>query len=328
MNQPVNITVQKSTGVITLDRPKALNSLNPEMIETISKALREWRDDDAIDQVVIHSTGKHFCAGGDVRWARENVLAGDHEGVDEFMASEYALNGYIADFPKPFIALINGVVMGGGLGVSAHGSHRVITEDTFASMPEMNIGYITDVGMSHVLQNLPGHPSTALGKFLGITGYRMKAPDLMATGLATHQVESFDGLLDKIVANGPGVLDEVAVSPASPELPKLYADIDAQFVGSWPEIKERLNGELKDTVEELTQQASPSMMVAAAELFDANASATLAESLENERILGELARREPDFVEGVRAVLVDKSNDAEFAAQADPERYRNALQHK
>lgn len=325
MNQPVIVTVEKSTGVLTLDRPKALNSLSPEMIAIIAEALEQWRDDDGIQQVVIRTEGKHFCSGGDVRWARDTILAGNHEDVDRFMAAEYSMNQKIAEYPKPYIALMNGVVMGGGLGVSAHGSHRVITADTWASMPEMNIGYITDVGMSHTFQNLPGHPSTALGKFLAITGYRLTAGDMMATGLATHQVESFDGLLEAIIERGPQAIEEAAIEPDHAELPKIYADIDEAFVGSWPEISANLSGDLKTMVEELTAQASPSMMVAAAELFDANSTKTLAESLDNERALGEVSRREPDFVEGVRAVLVDKSKDAKFASQADPSRYREVL---
>ncbi|WP_257202488.1 3-hydroxyisobutyryl-CoA hydrolase [Corynebacterium cystitidis] len=325
MNQPVIVTIEKSTGVLTLDRPKALNSLSPEMIAIITEALDQWRDDDGIEQVVIHTEGKHFCSGGDVRWARDNILDGNHEAVDKFMSAEYTMNQKIADFPKPYIALMNGVAMGGGLGVSAHGSHRVITEDSWASMPEMNIGYITDVGMSHMFQHLPGHPSTALGKFLAITGYRLKAGDMMATGLATHQVESFDGLLEAIIKRGPQAIDDAAISPHHAELPKIYADIDEAFVGPWPEIQQRLSGDLKALVADLTAQASPSMMVAAAELFDTNADKSLAEALDNERALGVVSRREPDFVEGVRAVLVDKSNDAQFAPQADPERYREVL---
>ena len=164
----LNTSVRGTTGVITLDRPKALNSLNDEMIHGIYTTLKAWEHDDAVTQVVVHSSGKHFCSGGDVKLAREGVLAGKGEEVSAFFAEEYEMNNYIANYPKPYIALVSGVNMGGGMGISALGSHMVVQEDAFASMPEMNIGYVTDVGQSWKLQNLPGKPSLALGKFLGL----------------------------------------------------------------------------------------------------------------------------------------------------------------
>ena len=111
-NQPVRTEVRGTTGIITLDRPKALNSLNAEMVEIIQGALNDWRDDDAIEQVVIQSSGKHFCSGGDVRAVRDGVLEGDLESVEKFFSEEYAMNVDIANYPKPYIALCNGVIMG------------------------------------------------------------------------------------------------------------------------------------------------------------------------------------------------------------------------
>ena len=240
MTEFVKTEVRGATGVITLDRPKALNSLNPEMARAIDEILKQWRDDDTVTQVVIQSSGKHFCSGGDVRAARDGVLEGRLDEVDTFFADEYAMNLDIANYPKPYIALCSGVIMGGGMGVSAHGSHMVVTEDAFASMPEMNIGYITDVGMSWLLQNLPKHPSQALGAFLALTGYRLSPDDMLATGLATHKVASLDGVLDGIVEHGPGYLDEVALEQGESQLAALYSDIEATFTGSWAEIRESL----------------------------------------------------------------------------------------
>ncbi|WP_018297534.1 3-hydroxyisobutyryl-CoA hydrolase [Corynebacterium lubricantis] len=326
MNQPVKVTVEKSTGILTLDRPKALNSLNDEMMTLITDALIAWKDDPAIEQVVIRSDAKHFCAGGDVRTIRDQVLAEDFQPVDDFFAYEYNTNLMISEYPKPYIALMNGLTMGGGLGVSAHGSHRVITSDSWASMPEINIGFITDVGISHLFQHLPGHPSLALGKFLGLTGYRLKAADMIETGLATHHVESFDGLLEAIIEKGVSAIEEAAIAPsASPELPSLYDGIEAQFQGSWEEIEQNLHGDLKELVDKLTSQASPSALVAATELFEANSQLDLAGSLDNEGALGSFMRREPDFAEGVRAVLVDKDQDPHFAEAGPAERYRAVL---
>lgn len=325
---PVHIAVRQSTGVITLDRPEALNSINPEILFPVIDALETWRDDEGVEQVVVKSSGKHFCAGGDVRRVREQVLAGNHAEADEFFAREYEMNLMISQYPKPYISLISGVVMGGGLGLSAHGSHIVITPDAFASMPEMNIGFFTDVGMSHRLQNLPKNPSLDLGMFLALTGYRLKADDMMATGLATHLVESLDGLAERIIAEGPGVLEEVAIEPGESELEKLYPLIRGAFSAPWPQIKKNIEStpELAEIVEPLIVHASPSSLVASAELMLANSKRDLAGSLENEIRLGKKLRQETDFLEGVRAVLVDKSNDARFAPEPGPEEYRDVLE--
>ncbi|WP_165164434.1 3-hydroxyisobutyryl-CoA hydrolase [Corynebacterium qintianiae] len=327
MNQPVRTNVVNHTGVITLDRPEALNSLNHEMVTLIAEALATWRDDAAVEQVLIHSSGKHFCAGGDVRAARDGVLSGRAKEVDAYFADEYAMNLAIANYPKPYVALASGVIMGGGLGVSAHGSHLVVTEDAFASMPEMNIGFITDVGMSWKLQNLPNCPSQGLGTFLALTGYRLSADDMLATGLATHKVASLEGLAERIAQEGLGVLDEVALEAGESRLECWKDEVDTVFTGSWADISARLNGELGELVRELTAQASPSSLTAAAELMRANSALDLAKSLENERALAAVLCREPDFAEGVRAVLVDKSNDAKFETAPDVGKYRAALAH-
>ena len=327
MTEFVKSDIRGTTGVLTLDRPKALNSLNPDMARAIAATLEDWRDDDAVEQVVIQPTGKHFCSGGDVRAARDGILEGRGDEVDAFFADEYAMNLDIANYHKPYIALCNGVIMGGGMGISAHGSHMVVTEDAFASMPEMNIGYVTDVGMSWLFQNLPKRPSLPLGKFLALTGYRLTPDDMLATGLATHKVATLDGVLDGIVAEGPGFLDSVALAPEESELSSLYDAIEPTFQGSWAEIQEKLDGELAELVAKLTAQASPSALVAAAELFDANASQDLAGALDNERRLGAMMTREPDFAEGVRAVLVDKDQSPNFAPQPEPGKYRDVLRY-
>nr|VDG62761.1 bifunctional 3-hydroxyacyl-CoA dehydrogenase /enoyl-CoA hydratase/isomerase family protein [Streptococcus thermophilus] len=323
--QPVKIDVVQSTGVITLDRPKALNSLNPDILSPIIDALHAWRGDDAVEQVLVQSSGKHFCAGGDVRYAREQIMAGNHDGVDEFFRREYEMNYLISEFPKPYISLISGVVMGGGLGLTAHGSHFVVTPDAFGSMPEMNIGYFTDVGMSCTLQNLPKHPSQGLGTFLALTGYRLKANDMMATGLATHLVESLDGVAERVINEGVGALDTLGMEHGDAEIESIYSLVDGTFTGPWSDIREQLTGDLGELANPLLKQASPASLVASAELMDANSRNDLKKSLDNEQKLGEKIRREPDFLEGVRAVLVDKSNDADFAPEPGPERYREVL---
>jgi len=332
--QPVHVSVRHTTGVLELDRPEALNSLNHEMIRIITRALEEWRDDPAIEQVLITSRSpKAFCAGGDVRSAREGILAGDHASVDEFLSDEYAMNNLIGTFPKPFIAVWDGIIMGGGLGVSSHGSHRVTTERAWASMPELAIGYVTDVGISWSSQRWPGS-SPAMGAFIGLTGYRLNEEDMLYVGLATHMVEdAAEFALDVIGLGIDAALGEHAVAPREKSrLERWREDIEATFgAGSWADIDAALeahpNREFVGDVRQLMAKASPSAAVAVAELYLANRDApTLRDGLDNEERLGELVRRQPDFVEGVRAVLVDKTHDAQWSPAHDPEVYRAVLE--
>lgn len=327
MTNPVITSVRNTTGVIELRRPRALNSLNADMVGEIAAALEKWRDDDAVTQVLIHAPERSFCAGGDVRHVRELILDGRVEQADRFFADEYDLNLAIAEYPKPYGAIIDGVLMGGGQGVSVHGDYRIVTDQAFASMPEMAIGYITDVGMSWKLQQLD--TGVAMGRFLALTGYRMTPDDMLYTGLATHLVADADPEL--IIGGGFEAALEGALTEHGPSrLQDWRKDIDAVFShDTWADISAALehypNTDFVHEVRELISSASPSALVATAELLAANAETNLATALANERELSRLVLREPDFVEGVRAVLVDKSKDARFSPQPDPERYREVL---
>ncbi|QGU04071.1 enoyl-CoA hydratase/isomerase family protein [Corynebacterium comes] len=330
---PVLVSVRHHTGVLELNRPKALNSLNPEMVEIITRSLEQWRDDDSVTQVLITSTSdRAFCAGGDVRHVREEILAGEEAAVDRFFSDEYAMNHMIAGYPKPYIAVMDGIIMGGGLGVSAHGSHRVITERAWASMPEMAIGYITDVGISYASQRWPGS-SPAVGAFIGLTGYRLNEADMMYTGLATDIIDDAEAFIGDLIGLGvDGALGEHSTEVQ--EESRLLAwrdDIEATFHhASWAEIDAALeshdNQEFVQEVRTLMANGSPSATVATAELYAANRrAADLRAGLDNEERLGELIRRQPDFLEGVRAVLVDKTQDAQFTPAHDPAEYRDVL---
>ena len=147
--------VEGAAGVIQLDRPKALNALDQPMIDALAEALRRFGEDPAVRLVLLEGLGgRAFCAGGDIRFIRQSVLEGRGEAADHFFATEYALNGAIAAFPKPWVSLIDGICMGGGIGVSLHGSHRVVTEKALLAMPETAIGFFPDVGTSHCLPRL------------------------------------------------------------------------------------------------------------------------------------------------------------------------------
>ncbi|WP_294163672.1 3-hydroxyisobutyryl-CoA hydrolase [uncultured Corynebacterium sp.] len=336
---PIVSSIRNHTGVIELNRPKALNSLTPEMIHLIAESLAQWRDNDEVEQVLFLSTSpKAYCAGGDVRYAREGVQEGKLGDVDKFFAEEYTLNGDIAEYPKPVIALIDGIAMGGGLGISAHGTHRVVTDKTFASMPEMNIGYVTDVGMAYAAQRAVGtrgKASPELAKFWGITGYRMYAADLVWSGLATHYVANGEAFASTVIEEGlAAALSQHATAPSgeAPLAACIDAIEDAFSHDTWQDITAALDSypELKQQVEKLTAQACPTSIVAAMELFRAEQEcSSVREALEMETNLGAFMYRRADFAEGVRAVLVDKTNDAAFEPAAlddvDVDAIRSAL---
>ncbi|PRQ12458.1 3-hydroxyisobutyryl-CoA hydrolase [Corynebacterium sp. 13CS0277] len=322
---PVLVSVRNSTGVLELNRPKALNSLNHEMITLISDALDAWENDDSIHRVVLLSTTERaFCAGGDVRAVRDAGVAGDYASGDRFFVDEYDMNDHLARFPKPIVAVINGVAMGGGLGVSCHGSHRVVTERAFAAMPEMAIGFIPDVGMTHMMMHMVGTrgaPSAALAKFLGVTGWRLNPAEMIASGMATHfvpaaDVEDFTQML--VEESIDSALERYATEPAGEDrLAPLMGQIEEVFSGgTWQEIAaalaERATPDFAQLVEEHLAGACPTSVVAAIELFTANATVSLRHALDNELSLGSLMRRRDDFAEGVRAVLIDKDRNPHF----------------
>lgn len=323
-NSEIITSVRNTTGLIELDRPKALNSLSPDMIIAITDALEAWKDDDSITQVVVYTKNpKAFSSGGDVRFAREAALDDKHEAADDFFAREYAMNALIADYPKPYVALIDGIVMGGGLGISGHGSHRVITGNTWASMPEMAIGYITDVGLPFISQRMVGSrgkPSPELAKYWALTGYRMKAPDLIWSGLATHHVADMDEAFDAIIERGvDDALAELATQPnGEPALADVIGTIEEIFTDRpWADIDAALdahaNTEFVEDTRKLMSAASPTAVVAANELFNTTLPLnSVREELDLEVELGKYMRRHPDFAEGVRAVLVDKDGKPQW----------------
>ena len=185
-----------AVGLITLNRPKALNALTGAMCTAIDAQLVRWRDDDAIRAVIIRGTGERaFCAGGDIRALYQAALGGAADMTD-FYRREYRMNARIKHFPKPFIALLHGIVMGGGVGVSIHGSHRIVDANALFAMPETGIGLFPDVGGSWFLPRLPGE----IGMYLALTGSRLGASDMFYSGIATHsvRVQHWEMLIDRL----------------------------------------------------------------------------------------------------------------------------------
>lgn len=217
------------TGLITLNRPEALNALTLGMCHALEARLREWRQDPSIGAVVITGAGRAFCAGGDIRALYDKGLAKDAYPY-HFYRDEYRLNTLIKDYNKPYIALLNGIVMGGGVGVSVHGSHRIVSENLRFAMPETGIGLFPDVGGSYFLSRCPGE----LGVFLALTGTRISAADALYCGIATHYVPaaSFPAL-QSALANVRNVEDAIRKyaepPPGEPELAQHRARIDRIF---------------------------------------------------------------------------------------------------
>lgn len=333
------------SGHLRLNRPKALNSLDHEMVVEITNALNAWLADESVDHVLITSDHpKAFCAGGDVRSVRDSVLSGDSSDGERFFEDEYVMNALIAKFAeaKPYVAVIDGIAMGGGLGVSLHGSHRIVTERASASMPEMAIGFVPDVGITHFSQHVStalGGPSVAIARFAGLTGYRLTASDMLWAGWATDFVpsESLPDFLEVADREGlESVLERYSLDADSAQARELIGRsqlaewndcITACFgADTWEEIARALDeaassGTCADEVIEkfrgLIAAASPESLVAAVELYAANAGADvdLRKALDNELSLGKYLRHRPNFAEGVRAVLIDKDRNAKFVPE-------------
>ena len=296
---------QGRIGRLTLNRPGALNALDLEMVRLIAAALAEWRDDPSVHAVALDAAGRAFCAGGDIRAIRSQALAGDHAGAERFFREEYALNLAIARYPKPYVSLIDGICMGGGIGLSVHGGIRVASEGAQFAMPETGIGMFPDIGATFILPRLRGH----YGMYLALTGARVGGADAAWLGLATHFVprERIGGLADAMAEDGIAVLPAAAAAPAVPAIPGDEAGVFA--AGSVAGIMaglERLGTEWSRATLATLRQASPSAVHWTFEIVRRGAGRTLEQCFAAELDLARRAVRHPDFAEGVRAMVVDK----------------------
>lgn len=337
--------VSRRIGRVRLNRPKALNSLTTDMCASLLFQLRAWAEDDAVGAVFIDGAGeKGLCAGGDVRALRELLLAGDAEAVLHFWEVEYAVNGLIASYPKPFVAWMDGVVMGGGVGVSSHGSTRLATERAKVAMPETIIGLFPDVGGLYYLAHAPGE----LGTHLALTGLPVGPADAVLLGLADGVVAPDDkeqvlaDLAAGLEAAGPGDVDpgdadneplaERQVAPAS-ELEAQRGWIDECYAGNdAAQILRRLQ-EHTDPAAQAAGEAiaarSPHSVVVTLEALRRAADMDVHQVLAQDTRLGPHFARHPDFREGVRALLVDKDKDPQWAdasvADVDPALVQDAF---
>ena len=313
----IRFEVSGVAAIITLDRPRALNALDHTMIRAMRAALDGWADDPAVELVLLRSAHERaFCVGGDVRAMHDLGRAERIEEARSFWRDEYALNHLISVYPKPFVALVDGLCFGGGFGISGHARFRVAGEGLAFAMPEVAIGLLPDVGATHVLPRLPGWRGT----WLAMTGARIGMADAMALGLYTHHipVERWPDLTGALAAGDEpeATLSRFAMAPLAPPLGPLFPTIDRVFAGGSVEAVmaaldhaatlEGAEGEFARAQASTIRRASPTSVHIAFQQMQRGLAHDLAGCLRLEfRVVTRLLAQH-DFYEGVRAVLVDK----------------------
>jgi enoyl-CoA hydratase len=337
MDESVEVLCEKQgeAGLITLNRPKALNALNLTMVREMRRALDAWAQDPAVTRIVVQGAGeKAFCAGGDIRQLTEDLRAGKRDEALAFWREEYQLNVAIKRYPKPYVSLIDGICMGGGVGLSLHGTVRVAGDRYLFAMPEVGIGFFPDVGGTYALPRLPGQT----GMYLALTGERVRRADAMMLGLATHAVASgnIDGLREALIAGDPVevALSRVAIDPDQAPLEAERDLIDACFsADSVIDILARLDraaGEGSDFAAKTAagmRTKSPTSMNLAFEQVRRGAAMDFEEAMKTEfRIVSRIGDGH-DFHEGVRAVLIDKDNQPRWQPASLEEVDRAVIDH-
>ncbi|MGH3358510.1 MAG: enoyl-CoA hydratase/isomerase family protein [Nocardioidaceae bacterium] len=302
-------------GHLLLNRPKAINALTLGMVDTINEALQAWAEDDSIDVVVLSGAGERgLCAGGDIRTLYDAATTGDYDQAETFWRREYALDTLVARYPKPYVALMDGLVMGGGVGVSTHASHRIVTERTRVGMPEVTIGYTPDVGTSIILSRAPDE----LGTYAALTGTPLNASEAITVGLADTYVPSdrLDRLLELLADESVDVaLAEVASGADDPPPPRLDAEHIAKTFGHDDMAAVVADLEAADdrrTLDALGRAAPFSLALTLRALRNARGFDTVEEALDQDLRLSLALVRRPDFREGVRAAVIDKDRDPKW----------------
>ncbi|KWE63170.1 3-hydroxyisobutyryl-CoA hydrolase [Burkholderia ubonensis] len=348
-DQPdVRAYVANRIGFLELNRPKALNALSVGMIRTLHAALDTWRDDPEVVAVVVYSPhARAFCAGGDVRFFHDAWQRGDRDAVDTFFIDEYSLNHAIFTYPKPYIALMHGVVMGGGMGISQAARHtgglRVVSDSTKMAMPETRIGLFPDVGMSWFLARTPG----AIGRYLAVTGATLDAAGALYAQLADVYVPDaalpalLDALRHERFDSGAQAVECVAAAaaahkvvptPGTSALADARAGIDRHF--AQPDLVATLasldaeqdcaavDGWVEKAAHAMRSQLSPLSMAVSLEVVERARGATMADCLRRDLDLTRSTFARGDVIEGVRALIVDKDQQPawRFKSIADVDR--------
>ncbi|UVI37242.1 enoyl-CoA hydratase/isomerase family protein [Brevibacterium spongiae] len=315
-DESVVTSVSNGVGRIDLNRPKLINALSQDMVARIDEALNAWRDDDAVSLVLVTGRGERgLCAGGDIKAVYNDIVAGSDENA-KFWNREYKMNFAISEFPKPYVVIMNGITMGGGVGISGHGSHRIVTDSTKVGMPETGIGLFPDVGGTHLLANGPGE----LGTHLALTGQPVGAGAAIALGLADHFVpdtqipdliadltsgEDLDTVIGKYAAKAP----ENELAEAADWIDECYAGDDAEAIVAALAAHE--NPEAQATAELIGTKAPTSVKVTLAAVRNA-ATMTLADVLEQDYRVAVTLTELPDLKEGIRAQVIDKDRNPKW----------------
>jgi enoyl-CoA hydratase len=309
--------VDDGVGLITLNRPKAINSLNQPMVDALSAVLARWETDDAVRTVVLSGAGdRGLCAGGDVV-AVYNSARKDGVEVRKFWRDEYLLDGQIGRFAKPYVSLMDGIVMGGGVGVSAHGSVRVVTETSKVAMPEVGIGFIPDVGGAFLLSRAPG----ALGLHAALTGAPFSGADAIAMGFADHYVphSQLDAFAAAIVSNGvENALAAHTIEPPSSDLVAQRDWIDECFAGDTvADIVAALRGHDAEAANDAANLIAIRSPIAVSVALQAVRRAAKLDTLEDVLIqdyrVSSASARSHDLVEGIRAQIIDKDRNPKWS---------------
>lgn len=324
MTEEILIRVEGQVGRMTLNRPEALNALTQTMIDAMLPILNDWAVDKDISLVMIDAAGdRAFCAGGDISQLYSESRAGNLEFGRKFWRDEYKLNALIANYPKPYLAIMDGIVMGGGVGISAHGAPRIVTERTMFAMPECAIGLVPDVGGSLLLGRTPGR----IGEYLGLTGARLSGADCIYAGLADHYVlaDDLDAMKQAIVKSG-----DITTIERFKRVPPI-ADLDANLEAINAAFGHETLAQIIDAVQADQSNwgvATQKGLYRAAPLSAHVALRMIRESRENNTIEGALtaeyrfvsrAAEHSEFLEGIRAAIIDKDRnpqwrDADFSA--------------
>lgn len=316
----VRYAVDGPLGRVRLNRPRAINALDRATVDSLFAQLSAWADDDTVEAVFIDGEGERgLCAGGDVRALREAVLEGRYEEAEAYWAAEYAVNALIASYPKPFVAWMDGFVMGGGVGVSAHGSVRLVTETTRLAMPETIIGFFPDVGGLWFLAHAPGQTGT----HVALTGAPVSGADALDLGMADALVPS--SAKEEVLAllrDDPQMgADSIATRVGRGEaehwllanrdwIDDCYSADDAAV------ILDRLRDNDSPAAQEaaeLIAARSPHSVAVTLEAIRRAASMTVEEVLAQDTALGPAFARHPDFAEGVRAQIIDKDRQPRWS---------------
>ncbi|OBI49438.1 enoyl-CoA hydratase/isomerase family protein [Mycobacterium sp. E787] len=324
--------VESGVGLVTLNRPKAINSLNRNMVDALTAVLTRWEADDAVRAVVLAGAGERgLCAGGDLVPLYHSMRT-DGAEARRFWRDEYLLNGQIGRFAKPYVALMDGIVMGGGVGVSAHGKVRVVTETSKVAMPEVGIGFIPDVGQMYLLSRAPG----ALGMHAALTGTPFTGADAIALGFADHYVphSELDAFTRATVADGvESALSRYAIEPPPSELVAQREWIDECYArDSVVDIIAALRGHdagpANDAANVIATRSPIAVSVAFEGLRRAAKMETLEDVLTQDYRMSSAASRAHDFVEGIRAQIIDKDRNPKWSpatlaeiTEADVEAY-------